>query len=637
MCGIAGVIDLQGRFRLPEPALFDRMVDTLARRGPDGRGVWRTDTVAFGHRRLAILDPTSASDQPMVRDGVAIVFNGEIYNFRELRRELEALGHTFSTSGDTEVLLGAYRQWGDRCVDRLNGIFAFVVVDTTKDADNVLLARDHTGIKPLFYRLDDGLLWFGSELKAILRDPRVPRRHNPEALDCFLALAWVPPQLTPFESIEQLAPATTMTLSLSPSVGAANTRTTSTPKLRRYWRPVAREQAISLNDAVHELDTRLSSSVQAQLVSDVPLGAFLSGGLDSASVVHAMRKSGPVRTFSMGFTERSFDESDDAAHTASALGASHHSERVDLDLAQTVLALAETNDDLLGDASMLAVDRLCALTRRHVTVALSGDGADEILGGYPTYIAAYLARGWRHAPQPLRSFALATAKALPATTTRYNLRDFSLRFLGAAERSGHEDFAAFRIYFDDDTRRALLKHADVDGRPLGRYARAVDEAWGDTLLKRLLIADLTHYLPADMLVKVDRASMRHGLEVRVPFLDPSFIDFALSLPSSMLVSPTGETKKVLRRHVRANVSPRIAAGKKRGFSVPVGAAFKGALGDVLLAELSRDVVSEGPVDVGVIRRVLDAHRRGEADFGLPLYTALVFCLWWRRFVVDEDL
>lgn len=631
MCGIVGVIDLQRRRRLPDPARFDAMVDTLARRGPDGRGVWRTDDIAFGHRRLAIIDPTAASDQPMVRDGVAIVFNGEIYNFRELRRELTHLGHVFSTSGDTEVLLAAYRQWGPRCVDRLNGIFAFVVADTTRDVDNVFVARDHTGIKPLFYRLDDGLFWFGSELKAILKDPRVPRRPNPEALDCYFAHAWVPPQLTPFLGVEQLAPATTMTMTMAP------TSATAPPVFRRYWRPVASERTISLKDAVAELDDRLTASVQAQLVSDVPLGAFLSGGLDSSSVVHAMRKAGPVRTFSMGFAEASFDESDDAAHTASVLSATHHSERVDLDLAHTVLAVAETNDDLLGDASMLAVDRLCALTRQHVTVALSGDGADEILGGYPTYIAAYLARGWRHAPRPLRALAMATARALPATTTRYSLRDFALRFLGAAERDGGRDFAAFRIYFDDDVRRPLLRNNGVDGQPLDRYARAVDEAWGETLLKRLLIGDLTHYLPADMLVKVDRASMRHGLEVRVPFLDPDFIDFALSLPSSLLISSSGETKKVLRRHVDSHVSTRIAKGKKRGFSVPVGAAFKGAMGDLLQAELGRDVVSEGPVDVGVVRRVLDAHRRGEADHGLQLYAALVYCLWWRRFIVDEAL
>jgi asparagine synthase (glutamine-hydrolysing) len=628
MCGIVGVIDLHRRRRLPDGPHFDRMVDSLARRGPDGRGVHCTDDVALGHRRLAILDTSSASDQPFVADGRAMVFNGEIYNFRELRRELETLGQVFSTTGDTEVLLGAWRQWGPACVPRLNGIFAFVVVD----GDTVFAARDHTGIKPLFYRLHDGVLWFGSELKAIIADPRVPRRANLEAIDCFLAHGWIPPPLSPFEGIVQLPPATTMTLTMSSSaVGGV------VPRLQRYWRPVASERHISLKDAVVELDERLQRSVRAQMVSDVPLGAFLSGGLDSASVVAAMRREGgAVRSFSMGFTEASFDESADAAHTAGVLGTIHHSERVDLNLTATILAIAETNDDLLADASMVAVDRLCALTRHHVTVALSGDGADEILAGYPTYTAAHLARAWRHVPGPVRSLAHKAAAALPATTARYSARDFALRFLSAADRGAGRDFAAFRLSFDDDTRRALLRKHPCDGHPIERYAAAIDDAWGETLLKRLLIADLTHYLPGDMLVKVDRASMRHGLEVRVPFLDPDFIDFALSLPSHVLLGPTGETKVVLRRHVKQQVSSRIARGKKRGFSVPVGAAFKGSLGDVLTAALHHpSFQDDGPIDVKVVVEMLRAHREGKADHGHPLYTALVLCLWWRRFIVDE--
>lgn len=629
MCGIVGVIDLERRRRLPEAVGFDRMVDSLARRGPDGRGVYRTTDVALGHRRLAIIDTSAASDQPFVDGDQAMVFNGEIYNFRELRTELEALGHAFATTGDTEVLLACWRHWGPSCVKHLNGIFAFVVVD----GDTVFVARDHTGIKPLFYRLDDGLFWFGSELKAILADKRVPRRANLEAIDCFLAQGWVPQPLSPFEGIVQLPPATTLTLTMSSSSSPSSS---TTPQ--RYWRPIASERPIGLDDAVVELDERLRIAVQAQMVSDVPLGAFLSGGLDSSSVVAAMRHDGgEVRSFSMGFTEASFDESDDAAHTARVLGAIHHSERVDLDLTATILAIAETNDDLLADASMVAVDRLCALTRQHVTVALSGDGADEILAGYPTYAAAHLARAWRHVPGPVRTLAHKAAAALPATTARYTTRDFALRFLSAADRGAGEDFAAFRMYFDDDTRRALLRKHPGNGRPFERYASAIDDAWGETLLKRLLIADLTHYLPGDMLVKVDRASMRHGLEVRVPFLDPSFIDFALSLPSHLLLGPLGETKVVLRRHVEQRVSKRISRGKKRGFSVPVGAAFKGSLGDVLLAALRHDSFrTDGPIDIAVVEEMLRGHRAGHSDHGHALYAALVLALWWRRFIVDDN-
>ncbi len=626
MCGIVGVVDLRGDRRLPDPACFDRMVDSLARRGPDGRGVWRADDVLLGHRRLAILDPSAAADQPMHRDGAVVVFNGEIYNFRALRSELERLGHTFSTSGDTEVLLAAWKSWGERCVERLNGIFAFVVVDGPR----VFLARDHIGIKPLFYRLHEGLLWFGSELKSILADPRVPRRPSPEAIDCFLTQAWVPSPLTPFEGIEQLPPASTLSLTLESS---------SLSRSKIYWRPATGERRISLKDAVVELGARLDDAVTAQMVSDVPLGAFLSGGLDSASVVAAMRKRGPVRSFSMGFAQGSFDESSDAAHTAHILGSDHHKDVVDLELERCILNVADTNDDLLADASLLAVDRLCALTRRHVTVALSGDGADEILAGYPTYAATHVAQAWRQVPSPLRALVNAGAAHLPVSVERYNLRDFALRFLSGAERGPGNDFASWRIYFDDDVRRRLLRPAfAAEGRAIARYAAAVNDAPAETLLKKLLVADLTHYLPGDMLVKVDRASMRHGLEVRVPFLDPRFVDFALSLPSHLLLSPTGTTKRVLRAHVEQQVSRRIGRGKKRGFNVPVSAALRGPLVPLFLDAITAEPFrSEGPIDVDVLLLLLEEHRSGRHDWGYPLYAALVLALWWQRFVANVPL
>ena len=631
MCGIVGVIDTGRRRRLPDAAVFDVMVDSLARRGPDGRGVFRGEHTTLGHRRLSIIDTTDASSQPFTKDGATIVFNGEIYNFITLRADLKQLGRVFTTSGDTEVLLTAYLQWGPSFVSRLNGIFAFVIVDGA----NVFCVRDHTGIKPFFYRYDDGVLWFGSELKSILADRRVPRVANLEAIDCFLAHGWIPPPLTPFAGIVQLAPASTMSFILP---DPSSSWIASSPQEQKYWRPRGRERSISLSAATNELDERLQASVRAQMISDVPLGAFLSGGLDSASIVAAMRREGEVRSFSMGFTEASFDESADAEHTARVLGATHSSERVDLELTSAILSIAETNDDLLADASLIAVDRLCALTRRHVTVALSGDGADEILAGYPTYAAAYAAQGWRLVPSPLRRLAHRAATSLPATTNRYSTRDFALRFLGAAELGPGRDFAAFRQYFDPSTRRRLLRKTPVDGRPIERYADAVTSADADTLLKRLLIADLTHYLPGDMLTKVDRASMRHGLEVRVPFLDPEFIDFALSLPSHLLLSPRGTTKKVLRHHVKTHVHAYTAKGKKRGFSVPVGAALKVGLGELLEKLLRAPAFRDGgPIDVDVVLELLAEHRAGAADHGYPLYAALVLALWWRRFIDDEPV
>jgi asparagine synthase (glutamine-hydrolysing) len=630
MCGIAGVVDLQGRGRVPSPDVVDAMTDALAHRGPDGRGTWRNRDAALGHRRLAILDPTPAAAQPFVgrsgRSDVALTFNGEIYNFKALRAELEAKGHAFVTTGDTEVLLAAWIEWGPRCVEKLNGIFAFAIVDGKR----VFLARDHIGIKPLFYAVHDGVLRFGSELKAILADRSVARAPDLAALDCFLTHAYVPAPLSPFAGLVQLEPAST----LSAVIGEP-----SSLVVARYWRPTVGERDVSYDDALAELRTRLHASVEAQMVSDVPLGAFLSGGLDSASVVAemvALTSRQAVRTFSIGFAQASFDERAGAAHTARVLGAEHRADVIDLDLDRTVVDVASTNDDLLADPSLLAVDHLCRMTRREVTVALSGDGADEIFAGYPTYAATYAARGWRMVPSPLRHLAKrGVQRALPPSTERYSPRDFALRFLGGAEKGAGRDFASWRRYFDDDDRRVLVRPAAVrDGAALDRYARTLDEAGPRaTMLKRMLVADLLFYLPNDMLVKVDRASMRHGLEVRVPFLDPTFVDFALSLPSRFLLSPRGETKRILRSHVEKTVSRATARRKKRGFSVPVGTALKGAMGDTLLdAVRSRAFASDGPLDVAAVEQRLRAHRAGEVDATYPLYAVLVLALWWRNFL-----
>ncbi len=625
MCGIAGVVDLRGSGRLPEPAVVDAMTDALARRGPDGRGVWRSEHAALGHRRLAILDPTPAGAQPMVsrdKPDLAVTFNGEIYNFRTLRKELEDKGHVFVTRSDTEVLLAAWRQWGPACVERLNGIFAFCIIDGRR----VFLARDHAGIKPLFYAVHDDVLRFGSELKAILADPAVPRAPSREALDCFLTLAYVPHPLSPFQGIAQLSPAGALEAHIGDGAGGV--------KERIYWRPTVGERRISEAAALEELQARLAEVVRGQMVSDVPLGAFLSGGLDSASIVaemvHAARD---VRTFSIGFSQASFDEREGAADTARILGTRHRADEIKLDLRDAVLDLADTNDDLLADSSMLAVDRLCKMTRQEVTVALSGDGADEILAGYPTYVATYLARAWRLVPARVRSGALRAAALLPVSTERYNLRDFALRFLRGAERGAARDFASWRIYLEDDDKARLARPgALADADPVGRYAAAFDAAPARTLLKHMLVADFSFYLPNDMLVKVDRASMRHGLEVRVPFLDRELVDFALSLPSTLLLSPRGEKKRILRRHVAERVSHAAAHRKKRGFNVPVAESFKGPLYDLLLdAVRSEPFLGDGPLSPSAVESLARDHRDGRVDAGFRLYAVLVLALWWNRF------
>ncbi len=622
MCGIVGVVDTKREGRVPDALTFDRMVDALARRGPDGRGVWSSTHARLGHRRLAILDPTTASTQPMVRDDVVLTYNGELYNYQALRAQLQTLGFTFTTRGDTEVVLQAWRAWGPACVSKFNGIFAFAIVDGAR----TFLARDPLGVKPLFVRMHAGVVSFASELKALLADPAVPRTMNPSALDAFFTLGYVPASDSPFLGITQLPPAHTIDI------------VDGRVQQQRYWTPQIRESRLTLPDAVDELRQRLQRSVAQQMVSDVPLGAFLSGGLDSASVAREMLQTGAARvqTFSLGFSHASFDESAAAAATARILGTDHHALNADFDLRAQVLSVADSNDDLLADASLLAVDVLCQQARKHVTVALSGDGADELLAGYPTYVAGHLLKPWQTLPRVLRRAVRRGVALLPTSTSRYTVRDFALRFLDAAELGAGEDFASFRSYTDeamkaDVARAGLLLPSGV----LAAYgAPLVDPAYQSaTLLKRMLVADLLSYLPSDMLAKVDRASMRHGLEVRVPFLDVEFVDWALTLPSSLLLSMRGEKKRVLRAYVARFISPQVAHRKKAGFNVPIAAGFKGPLYELLLDTVrSEPFASDGPLQVAAVERIADAHRDGRIDAGFALYAMLTLALWWQRFV-----
>lgn len=626
MCGLVGVVDLEERGRVPAPEVFDRMVDALERRGPDGRGVSREGSVALGHRRLAVLDPSAAGAQPMRHPtrSVVVTYNGEIYNFRELRSDLEGRGHRFTTRTDTEVLLAAYLEWGTRAIERLNGIFAFALWDAAYK--RLWLARDPLGVKPLFYRLRAGVVSFASELKALLEDPSFERVPNLEAIDGYLSLAYVPAPLTAFEGVLQLPPAHQLVLEAGQPAAP-----------ERYWRPTLTERRISTTAAREELGARLRHAVERQMVSDVPLGGFLSGGLDSAALVAEMVKLAGerVKTFSIGFHEASFDESGDAERTASLLGSEHHAERLTLDLAREVERFAAHSDDLFADSSVLAVDHLCALARRHVTVSLSGDGADELLAGYPTYLATYLSGAWRRAPARLRRLARRAVERLPPSDARYNKRDFGLRFLDGSESGPGRDHASWRRYLSEVDKDALVRR---EGRRrsdvIGRYAAALDEAGDDaTLLKRMLYADLTFYLPSDMLVKVDRASMRHGLEVRVPFLDTELVDFCLSLPTPLLLGYVGRPKHLLREHLRANGASEVARRKKRGFNVPIGAALKGPLGALLLDALASEPFrSSGPIDPHAAERLYREHVTGRTDAAAQLYVVLVLALWWRRWL-----
>jgi len=628
MCGIVGLFDYRGTGLRIDRAVFDRMVDSMTHRGPDGRGVWFDAGLALGHRRLAILDPTPAGKQPMVDAArrLAVTYNGEIYNFRQLRSDLERCGHVFHTNCDTEVLLAAYAEWGTSAIERLNGIFAFALWDGHRR--RLWLARDHLGVKPLYYSTQGGVLRFASELKALLADPTFVRRPSREGINTFLAFGFIPAPHSGFHEVYQLPPAHQLLVEQGEIAQ------------RRYWQLSMREVPRQPAEAEEEFARRFGEAVAGQMVSDVPLGAFLSGGVDSAAVVSEMVQATPqqVRTFSVGFDERSFDERDAASASAQILGSEHHQLRVTLDVKDTFDRFIAYCDEPFADSSSLAVYHLCRVTAQDLTVALSGDGADELLAGYPTYSATRLAAVYRRFPGWSRALARRLIAALPASDTRYSAHQFATRFVLGAEEGEARDFSSWRVHFRETDKEMLCRPEFLRNQedPIELYAshyrQAPDAA---SPLKRMLYADLSFYLPNDMLVKVDRMSMAHSLEVRVPFLDHEFVQFCASLSVEHLahLPYPRRNKLILRRLLDRRMGRQVAKRKKTGFNVPVERAMRAGLGQRLHdAVMTRPFRDDGPFQVDRLVEFARQHEQRRRDAGHALFSALVLASWWNRWL-----
>jgi len=628
MCGIVGVHDFAATGARIDRATFDRMVDALAHRGPNGRGAWHAPGIALGHRRLAVLDPTPVGAQPMQSaDGrLVVTYNGEIYNFRALRAELEQAGCTFRTSTDTEVLLAAYRAWGTECLARLNGIFAFALWDGPRR--RLWLVRDRLGVKPLYYSLQGGVLRFASEIKGMLADPEFVRRPSRPGLNAYLSFGYVPAPLSGFDDVLQLLP------------GHEALVENGNVSLRRYWSLSMQTVPRSRGEARDEFAARLHAAVERQLVSDVPLGAFLSGGVDSAAIVAAASDLSPrgINTFAVRFPEQSFDEGTLASETARLVGARHTEVEAPLEMAESIDRLVDPCEGPFADSSAAAVYSLCRQTAKSVTVALSGDGADELLAGYPTYSAGLLAPAYRRLPGWVRRAARQSVGLLSVSDRRYNGRQFAERFVLGAEEGEGRDLGAWRIHLREEDKRGLARpgYFPAEDDPLDLYARHYWEAPGaEDRLKRMLHADLTFYLPNDMLVKVDRMSMAHGLEVRVPFLDHELVEFCASLPSQFLARPPfpGRNKLLLREHLRKRLGPAVADRKKRGFNVPVEKAMRnGLVRHFHEAVGQRSFADDGPFDVPRLRRFAERHARREIEAGHALFTILMLARWWDRWL-----
>ena len=604
------------------------MTAALRHRGPDDEGFFVTDAsdnaaVGLGFRRLSIIDLESGN-QPLGNESgsIRLVMNGEIYNFRELRRELEARGHHFTTNSDAEVVVHLYEESGKRCFERLNGMFALAIWDSERR--ELVLARDRFGKKPLYYAdLGDTLL-FGSELKALLQHPRCPDELDFESLCRYLALEYVPTPRSIFTGVRKLP-------------GGHHLRwSAGRTEIEPYWDLTFEGEAeeLSDNEYIEEFRAKLAEAVRRRLVSDVPLGAFLSGGIDSSSVVAMMADalpSGAVKTFTIGFGERSFDESEHARRVAAHFGTEHHEDvftpGVMLDLLPTA---ADVLDEPFADASILPTYLLSRFTRQHVTVALGGDGSDELLAGYPTFPADRVA-GLYPLPRRLHERLIAPlAERLPVSTGNFST-DFKVkRFVRGAALAPADRHPTWLGAFRSSELAPLLGRGAADTHL--EWRSAFTSAPTSNEVERLIYTYAKTYLQDDILVKVDRASMANSLEVRAPFLDVELVAFLGRVPARLKLRRF-DTKHLLKRAMADVLPPGIASRRKKGFGIPIAEWFKGPLRQPLQDELSPGRLREqGIFEPAEVARIVSEHLSGQRDHRKQLWTLYMFQLWHRRWV-----
>lgn len=618
MCGIVGIVSNTHQTQRAWLAIGR---DAMTHRGPDDAGEWWSadGQIGLAQRRLSIVDLSPAGHQPMhdtSRD-LSIVFNGEIYNFTDLRDELIAKGHSFKSRSDTEVILVAYREWGEECLAHFNGMFAFAIYDVRKQT--VFLARDRAGEKPLFYHQAGGVLRFGSELKALLADSTLPRRIAPDALDCYLAMGYVPGERCMLQGFNKLPPAHALLFDLK----------TGQSKLWRYWElPELAVGTSQLDEAslLDELETLLEDAVRRQMVADVPVGVLLSGGVDSSLITAmAVRASSQIQTFSIGFPGHGkLDETEHARLIARHFGTRHTELMAEDATADLLPYLARQFDEPIVDSSMIPTFLVSRLVRQHCTVALGGDGGDELFGGYGHYSRLqWMQQKLGPIPFSLRKgVALAAEKQLPVGFRGRNW----LQGLGTDLEKGLPLIAS---YFDPTTRQRLL--ATQPGWPL--QAETVLKSrlpLQPNLLQRATRMDFANYLAEDILVKVDRASMLNSLELRAPLLDHRLIEFAFSKVPSHLKATQTEKKILLKRLTERVLPPEFDRQRKQGFSIPLGDWLKGGAFRSMFNEVLRD--PDCCFDAGVVDNLLRGQDQGRNN-SERLFALVLFELWRREYGV----
>jgi len=622
MCGITGIVDLSARRDINRELLRD-MNDRLIHRGPDGSGYHFEPGVGFGHRRLSIID-LEGGTQPMFNEdqSVVVTFNGEIYDFAQLMDDLKRAGHVFRTRCDTEVIVHAWEEWGEACLDKLQGMFAFAIWD--RNRDTLFMARDRFGKKPLYYsQLDSGQVVFASELKALLMHPDVTRDIEPTAVEDYMTFGYVPDPKTIFRSIHKLAPG----FFLKAKRGGREL----VP--HRYWdiKFEVDSKYKNENQICEEFNQRLAAATRRRLISDVPLGAFLSGGVDSSAIVASMAKISdkPVNTCSISFGDPAFNEAKYAQQVADLLKTNHRVEQVDKDDFELVDKIPDIYDEPFADSSAIPTLRVCELARKHVTVVLSGDGGDEIFAGYRRYRWHMHEQSVRNAiPNLVRQYVFGLAGAV------YPKMDWAPRIfrakstLQAIARDSLDAYLHSVSILPNDLHGRLFSASfkrELQGyTSMEVFRQHMSNCNTDDELSRIQYLDMKTYLPGDILTKVDRASMAHSLEVRVPILDPEFASWACTLPSSLKLNRQ-EGKYIFKKALEGSVPDNILYRDKMGFAVPLASWFRGPLRTTVQDRLQGSALREcGIFDMDYIGVLLRQHFSGACNHSPPIWALLVF-------------
>ena len=621
MCGITGIFDTRGQ-RSFDRSVLHRMNESQFHRGPDEGGLHLEPGVGLGHRRLSIID-LSTGQQPLYNEdqSVCVVFNGEIYNYQELIPELQALGHTFHTRSDTEVIVHAWEAWGERCIDRFRGMFAFALWD--RNQESLFLARDRLGVKPLFYALlDDGTFLFGSELKSLLAHGGLKREIDPCAVEEYFALGYVAEPRSIFKQAKKLPPAHSLLLRRGQPMAAP----------REYWDVrFTLDKQVSDTDVCEELNHRLEESIRLRMISEVPLGAFLSGGVDSSAVVAVMAglSEAPVNTCSIGFSDPAFNESEFAKMVADRYHTNHHLDVVESDDFDLIDTLARLYDEPYADSSAIPTYRVCQLARKHVTVALSGDGGDESFGGYRRYRMHMMEERMRSAlPLALRRPLFgALGKIYPKADWAPRVFRAKTTFEGMARTSVEAYFhsvSILRAPMRQQLYSASFKESlgGYDALEVFKYHAA--RSGTNDPLALIQYLDLKTYLVGDINTKVDRASMAHSLEVREPLMDHTLVEWLASLPSSIKIRGQ-EGKFLLKKAMEPKLPDDVLYRPKMGFAVPLARWFRGPLKErVREALLGNTLADTGMFNREYLEHLISAHDSGARDYSSPIWTLLMF-------------